>query len=413
MSDEGPVPPDDAAPRVPATQVATVRTDFGVSVIGDPDDVDAYPDQFAVDTGGLRMSLPPARLQQAFGKGGLLASFGINPVAKYMSSHDIVATPAKGHTGPEQLAELRLVTRDPASKRFTSNTLVRPAEYALKGAAPELIAIEAALQHLQRQLDEIQRDIAEVHEDTQELLALANAQRLGDIYGHHRVFDRHCAALDKGQTLTDTDWSSLAALGPVLEIGVFRLRAYLGESLKNMDATDDVDDRAKKLHSLVKRGEFVRTLELLIVAQQSEYLWQRIRLERVRTAEPDALQQTLTNTGELLTEHLATDRALAYQLRDVLETYAVLRLPAVHHVAAGRRLVRSRRTLADGVDRFVELRIRQAADWGDLHDATFRDALHAASAQAGRLATGARRGIASGAANIAKWVDPDDHPADP
>jgi hypothetical protein len=77
-----------------------------------------------------------------------------------MSSNDIVATPAEGHTGPQQLAELRLGTRDPASKRFASNTLVRPAEYALKGAAPELIAIEAALQHLQRQLDEIQCDIA-------------------------------------------------------------------------------------------------------------------------------------------------------------------------------------------------------------------------------------------------------------
>jgi len=102
VSDDGPVPPDDAAPRVPATQVATVRTDFGVTVIGDPDDVDAYLDQFAVDTGGLRMSLPPARVQQAFGKGGLLASFGINTVAKYMSRHDIVATPAEARTGPAE-----------------------------------------------------------------------------------------------------------------------------------------------------------------------------------------------------------------------------------------------------------------------------------------------------------------------
>jgi len=64
------------------------------------------------------------------------------------------------------------------------------------------------------------------------------------------------------------------------------------------------------------------------------------------------------------------------------------------------------------VEQFVELRTRQAADWGDLYDVTFRDALHAASAQAGRLAIGARRGIASGAANVAKWVDPDD-PAAP
>ena len=117
---------------------------------------------------------------------------------------------------------------------LAGHTLLSPAEFALKGAAPELIAIEAALQHLQRQLDEIQRDIAEVHEDTQELLAPANAQRLGGICGHHRVLDRHCAALDKGQTLTDTDWSSLAALGPVLEVGVFRLRAYLNESLRGM-----------------------------------------------------------------------------------------------------------------------------------------------------------------------------------
>ncbi len=101
MSDDGPVPPDDAAPRVPATQVATIRTEFGVTVIGDPDDVDAYLDQFTVDTGGLRMSLPPAWVQQAFGKGGLLASFGINTVAKYMSRHDIVATPRRRAPAPQ------------------------------------------------------------------------------------------------------------------------------------------------------------------------------------------------------------------------------------------------------------------------------------------------------------------------
>lgn len=411
MPDDG--PPDETA--APASQVATISTEFGVTVIGDPVEVDAYLKQYAIDTSGMRMSIPPAKLQQAFGSGGLLARLGANSVAKYMSSNDIVSAPAQdaAKLGPAQYAELRMVTRDPVSKRFTSNTLVSPATFALKAAAPELIAIEAALQVVVAQLDQIQRDVAEVHEDTQDLLAQANAQRLGDIYGHHRVLARHSAGLDKGQTLTDTDWSSLASLGPVLEVGVARLQAYLGESVRGLDASDDFDKRSAKLASLVKRGTFVRTLELLIVAQQSEYLWQRIRLERVRTAEPDALQQTLTNTGELLAEHLASDRELANQLREVLGTYAVLRLSEVHHIFIGDRLAKDRRTLADGVDRFVELRTRQVANWDDLHDATLGDALRVASAQAGRLASEARRGIASGASSVAKWVDPDDHPKNP
>jgi len=406
-------PPDETA--APASQVATISTEFGVTVIGDPVEVDAYLKQYAIDTSGMRMSIPPVKLQQAFGSGGLLARLGANSVAKYMSRNDIVSAPAQDASklGPAQYAELRMVTRDPVSKRFTSNTLMSPATFAMGPAAPQLIAIEAALQVVIAQLDQIQRDIAEVHEDTQDLLAHANAQRLGDIYGHHRVLARHCAALDKGQTLTDTDWSSLASLGPVLEVGVARLRAYLGESVRGLDASDDFDKRSAKLASLVKRGTFVRTLELLIIAQQSEYLWQRIHLERVRTAEPDALQQTLTNTGELLAEHLASDRQLAYQLREVLSTYAVLRLSEVHHIFMGDRLAKDRRTLAAGVDRFVELRTRQVANWDDLHDATLGDALRVASAQAGRLAAEARRGIASGASSVAKWVDPDDHPPDP
>jgi len=112
VPDDG--PPDETA--APASQVATISTEFGVTVIGDPVEVDAYLKQYAIDTSGMRMSIPPAKLQQAFGSGGLLARLGANSVAKYMSSN----------LGPAQYAELRMVTRDPVSKRFTSTRSYRP-----------------------------------------------------------------------------------------------------------------------------------------------------------------------------------------------------------------------------------------------------------------------------------------------
>lgn len=391
------------------TEVATVTDEFGVTVIGDEDAVDAYLHAFAIDTGATPMSLPPLRLQQTFSGGGLLARLGKHTIAKYMSNHDIVSNlvTAEEEIGPVPLAELRLVSRDPVTGRFLSNTLVSPEMFRLPPVTPELIAIQVALQHITQQLNEIQREVADAREDIRELLALANAQRLGDVYGHYRVLSRQMDALDKGQTLTATDWSSLASLGPVIEVGVERLRAYLSESTKGLDPSSTVEKRADKLAALVARGEFVRTLELLLVAQQSEFLWQRIRLERVRTTEPQALEQTVSNTRQILSEHLEGDRQLAEQLREILENYAVLKVTEVHRIGPGRKLAKSRRSLSDGVDQFVELRTRQAAGWGDLHDATYRDAIRAAADFAGGLATEARRGIAAGVAAAAKWVDPD------
>ena len=46
------------------------------------------------------------------------------------------------------------------------------------------------------------------------------------------------------------------------------------------------------------------TLRLLLIAQQSLYMWQRLRLERVAATEPDLLAQTIESARTTLREQL-------------------------------------------------------------------------------------------------------------
>jgi hypothetical protein len=125
------------------------------------------------------------------------------------------------------------------------------------------------------------------------VLRLADAGRTGDVNSHYRVLRRRVTHLDAGASLTDTDWSTIASLGPALEVGVERLREYATRLVSDLPTGLKADERAARLHSVVKEGRLGEVLRLLVVAEQSLYLWQRLRVERVQRTEPEYLDQAI------------------------------------------------------------------------------------------------------------------------
>lgn len=316
----------------------------------------------------------------------------------YVRLHKAVGT-AKGET-----AVIRMWVKA-ANGKIISNKAISPATLARTNPAATLgmIAVRAALTQA---VEEITDAVERVEGKTDDVLRLANADRTGDVNGHYRLLRRRVAQLDQGAQLTDTDWSTVASLGPALEVGVERLRAYATRLVGDLPAGLKADERAERLDKAVQEGKLAETLRLLIVAEQSLYLWQRLRVERVEHSEPEHLDQAIAGAHATLAEHLHADAGLVEQLRMVLREYGVLQPLEFYRKLSGRKLRKHVGELRGDLDYFVQARGIQVGTWDPMITPTARDAISAAkvaAVESGRAVRAvAGMGVDVGLAGISK-----------
>lgn len=310
-----------------------------------------------------------------------------------------------GPAGKSSSTELRRVTRG-ADGRYTSNTLVNPLELAAFAAAPELIVVQAAIQAVSQELGEIRETLNEVKEGVDELLRAADAARLGDVYGRHRVLSRMVTELRDGHVLTTTDWDAVASQGPILEVGTEKLRHYLLSQLETLWVEDSPRERAKALKKMVDNGRVSDLLRLLVTAQESLALYQRVRLERVLDREPEALEQTVSSVSRILDENLTLDIELAEEFRRVLNEVAVLHPSEGFDLFTRRSLSASREILAEVVAEFLRYREAQVEEWELAEHAGFRDALGHFRDKGADAVNSGRRRAAQGLSAVVRRIEP-------
>ncbi len=294
--------------------------------------------------------------------------------------------------------------------RDSNGTIRSNARIPAPGAAaiaPQMAALMALEAAISAQFDQIHEHLDVIEDKVDEVLRLAAAERLGDIYGHHRVLARKARAMADGDALTATDWSSLAGLGPDLEVGVERLRMHVIKQAETLDSRLGPGKRAEQLEAMVRKNRLGETLQLLVVAQKSLFLWQRLRLEQVRVTELEHFEQTIASARSILREQYRADVELVVGLRELLTTHAVLKTSEAHHKIVSRSLTKHRRELESMLDQFVQARNLQLATWEGRDHATIAEAMIAAKVKAAALATSGRRQLARGGAGIVAWIDPD------
>ncbi|QGU05235.1 hypothetical protein [Corynebacterium comes] len=302
-------------------------------------------------------------------------------------------------------AELRLMTRG-ANGRFTSNTPVDPTQFAKLAGGPQMIVVQAAIQAVSQELGEIREALDEVKEGVDELLRAADAERLGDVYGRHRILRRMSTDLHEGHRLTSTDWEAVASQGPILEVGTEKLRCYLVAQMETLSVDDVPRVRAKVLKRLVDTGRVGDLLKLLVTAQESLALYQRIRLERVYDREPEAVEQTVSSISRILEENLSLDTKLAEEFRRVLNQAAVLHPSEGFDLFTRRSLDTNRKALAEVVEQFLLYREAQNEDWELANHAGFKDAFgHFRDRGAEAINTG-RRTAAKGLGAVVNKIEP-------
>lgn len=186
-------------------------------------------------------------------------------------------------------------------------------------------ADEAVARALRDAIVSVEAAVARVHEFSAEIFELVGAPGGGDAVDHHNALTRVAGLLDATGQLRATDWESVRGLGEILADRAGRLRAHTGEVLDGLAADAPAQDRVACLQQAVETDRLGETLQLLVLVEDSLNLWQRLRLARIRTTEPDRLEHECAAIGTTLAGRVERDVGLLLRARARLASYAALK----------------------------------------------------------------------------------------
>ncbi|AXY51333.1 hypothetical protein QM787_04725 [Rhodococcus ruber] len=185
-------------------------------------------------------------------------------------------------------------------------------------------ADDAVARALRAAIVSVEAAVARVHELSAEILELVGAPDGGDAVDHHNALTRVAGILDGTGRLRAADWESVRGLGDVLADRAERLHAHAGRLLDGLAVDAPAQDRVACLQQAVATDRLGETLQLLVLVEDSLNLWQRLRLEQVRTTEPDRLEHERAAIGTSLAGRVERDVALLLRARARLASYAGL-----------------------------------------------------------------------------------------
>lgn len=378
---------------VPSTgdEVDVVATDEGIVLGGAPDVVEGILAELA-RSGGLAQAaihdVSAARVASMVGKAagvagaaqGYLAGSGRVVMITKESARQI----SNGVLMPGANGAFRgvVTTGSGQAKHLVQFTKV-PAAAAMIPAA-QMLAMQVALEAA---IENVAEAVRAVEGKVDSLLKLAGAERVGDVVGAQAVVARIVGDMDRGGVLTTTDWESVAPLGPHLETAVHKLRAHVNRVVEAIDPAESIGERASKLRSAVETDLLGESLQLLVVAQDSLFKWQSIRLRRVSDTEPEHVATTAESVGAITARYARDDASMITTARDRLS--AVMRTKPFDVVNGSARgaLKEFGGSLQGEFDGFARARRSQLADWDSHADPTWGEAW----AEVGHIARVAQR----------------------
>lgn len=371
----------------------------GVLVAGDPTEIAAYVDSIrglagnAIDVVGV----DKATVANATGLAAGAAAF-LGQSATFVKLHpESVKALKQGRLIPGDPGFYRMMTRG-ADNKFVKQlqwqkTNVTPARLA----SMQMVAVQLALKTA---IAEVEESVRRVEGKVEEVLRLAHANRSGDVLGDRVTIDRMVAYLDRHGSFSDADWDSIAGIGPALNRTVEQLRHHADRTLKSFDPSKPIQDRAEFIVRAVEGDQLGETLSLLVVAQESLFKWQRLRLSRVEETQPRHLQQVMDDASELLARQLTEDDALFQRAREILEAVAKTEAIDGFRFLSVKGLERDLPQLRADLDRFAKARRAHLHEWEDFKSPTPKDAATAALDRVTDTATTVY-GVASETATLA------------
>lgn len=159
--------------------------------------------------------------------------------------------------------------------------------------------------------------IERVEDKIDRIAALANAERLGAVVADRATLLPIVERLRSTRQLSNTDWTTIASLGPWIARDIESLRTYIDQQLKKVDDSWMVRKRASGAEDLT--DQLVReSLALLIVAEQNYALWQELRIGHASVNERDAVQSICNDVRHQLMALSREDQNLVHHFTRVI-----------------------------------------------------------------------------------------------
>lgn len=399
--------PDDDAANLPDPiadgEVVILEQPEGMLVGGDPDAVESYLQRLRESAGHAVhvIGVDKGSLGHATGLGVGIAAV-LQQTGKFVQLHpDSIAAIRRGNLIPGTDGFFRMMTRS-ADNKFMQQLQWRPAALGPQQLTSiQMIGVQLALKAA---ISEVEDSVHRVEGKVETVLQLAKANRAGDVLGTGTIVNRKVAYLEKHGSLPDADWDAVAGLGPTLNVTVEQLRNHVTRVLESLDPSLAVQDRAEKLAAAVDNSLIGETLSLLVVAEESLYKWQRLRLARVEATQPEHLPQVIQDARDLLM-HQTTEDGKLYQLAHrVIDEFAKTSAIDGFRFRSVKQLIRDRDKLQADLDAFAGARRHQLDVWTALEAPGVREAVDAALDLAKPTARRALAAAGRGLLNLSEYL---------
>jgi hypothetical protein len=236
-----------------------------------------------------------------------------------------------------------------------------------------MIAAQLALKFA---IAQVEAAVRRVEGKVEAVLQLALAARAGGVIGNNDTVSSMVTYLERHGRLTDADWNAVAGVRPAVESTVKQLRNHVTLTLNSFDPNAPIQERSHTVGRAV--NELGETLALLIVAEDSLYKWQRLRIARVEAAEPEHLKHVIEDARELLVDQLKEDAALYRKTKETLEKMKKTEAIDGIRYESVRNLQQDTEKLREHLEQFAQARGLQVSEWTEFENRSFDDAVGAA-----------------------------------
>jgi hypothetical protein len=232
------------------------------------------------------------------------------------------------------LAELQRLGAVPTDSGFYSGA-IRSADGAIasfvewapvsldptQALAIQQLALTAALRAA---IKEVAEAVARVESKVDDLVDLIKSERLGYAIADHGFLGRLIDSVDRGEGITDTDWSTIAHLGASISRDIEAIRTYLRFRIHDDEKRRSARSRADRLQTLVEsRLEIV--LAALVLAEYNLASWERIRISRLGQEDRRRVVGLSEATQAALAAQDVADQQLVTDLEAAIDAQTVAR----------------------------------------------------------------------------------------
>ncbi|MCB0963051.1 MAG: hypothetical protein KDA98_07080 [Acidimicrobiales bacterium] len=200
----------------------------------------------------------------------------------------------------------------------------------------------------------MQEAVERVERKVDVLKDLVEAERVGAILGAHRSLRRRAEQLDFTGTISDTDWYAIDDLGVEVEQHIEALRSFIRKRLQA--AQDEGMGIADRRDAISYVEDLAETLKLLVVAQDNLFLFQQLRLFRIRDREPHLLEAAIAEANVLLESQRREDLQLLDAVRAIVTGRVEVKALEIHRFMSARGVIATAGTVDESLMAFSSQR---------------------------------------------------------